>query len=149
MALFNEENSIFKMLNNYASKDCNQKILEEVISLDIASGDKSANLDVFNILNIVGIDKFCDLVTYLNGRTVRLPKTKQWASTLVAAVAWYYHTVEGKPISEIKDMISDGLGLENHSLRERKIQLSIMEVDSKLNRLTEAVKAKEKNDERK
>lgn len=139
MSYFNEENTIYKTLFNYASDGCSQDVLNSLLKLQIISNERSADMDTYNLLQIVGIDKFCEIVSYFNGRPVRLPRVKTWTSNLISALAWYYYTVDQKPVSEIKDIIIQKLGMDTNGIREKKIKLSILELESIINELVEAV----------
>ena len=134
MPIFNSSDSFTKEKYNNASIDVDYETINGLIKLIILSNEKSQDLELYKLINIIGLDKFIEVSKFFSGKTIKIPKIKNINSILISALSWYMYKVKNKEISEIKDFINDKL---ETLIRNSKIKFSIIEIDAKIKELSD------------
>lgn len=134
MPIFSSSDSFTKEKYNNASMDVDYETINDLIKLIILSNERSQDLEIYKLINIIGLDKFIEVSKFFSGKTIKIPKIKNINSILISALSWYMYKVKNKEISEIKDFINDKL---ETLIRNSKIKFSIIEIDAKIKELSD------------
>jgi hypothetical protein len=108
--MYNKPRTLFQEDVNSIMKDEPTKdLITDIIHLLMF---KQANKDekllpLVEIYNLLGVDKFTDLIDLLDGRTVTFPKREEFKETVQVALCYYESHLQGKKWSEIKDLLND------------------------------------------
>ena len=57
------------------------------------------------IYNLLGLEKFTDLISLLDGRTVKFPTKEEFKDTILTVLCYYYRNVLNLEWPEIKDKL--------------------------------------------
>lgn len=84
-----------------------EDIISDLIKLSLM---KRASRDVdcliyTEIFNVLGVDKFTDLVSLVNGKTITLPTKEDFKDTIITVLCYYYHIVLDKDWEEVKKIL--------------------------------------------
>lgn len=108
--IFDNPLSVFQENVNNIMKDQDQlNLIKELIKLQMfKNSEKSSSLlQLIEIYNYLGIDKFMGVMDILAGKTIKFPKKNDFKETVEVAICYYYHQVENYSWDKIKEMISD------------------------------------------
>ena len=89
--------------------DQSKKIIEDVIRLHLfKNAEKNeALLSLVEVYDLLGLDRFTDLLQLLDGKTITFPRKEDFKDTIQLAICYYYKNIEGKEWNEIKELIGD------------------------------------------
>lgn len=84
-------------------------LVSDLIKLSLMKlAEKDENLLIYTeIYNLLGIEKFTELISLVNGRPLVLPSKEDFKDTINTVLCYYYRTVEGKDWEEIKQLLAD------------------------------------------
>lgn len=84
-------------------------LVSDLIKLSLMKlAEKDENLLIYTeIYNLLGIEKFTELISLVNGRPLVLPSKEDFKDTINTVLCYYYRTVEGKDWDEIKQLLAD------------------------------------------
>lgn len=108
--IFDNPLSVFQENVNNIMKDQDQlNLIKELIKLQMfKNSEKSSSLlQLIEVYNYLGIDKFMGVMDILAGKTIKFPKKNDFKETVEVAICYYYHQVENYSWNKIKEMISD------------------------------------------
>jgi hypothetical protein len=96
-------------VNNIMKDEPTRDLITDIIHLLMF---KQANKDekllpLVEIYNLLGVDKFTELVDLLDGRTVTFPKREEFKETVQVALCYYESHIQGKKWAEIKEILND------------------------------------------
>lgn len=105
--LYETPKDILQLKINEALGADEETIISDLIKLSLM---KKASKDVdcliyTEIFNILGVDKFTDLVSLVNGKTITLPTKEDFKDTVITVLCYYYHIVLNKDWDEIKKLL--------------------------------------------
>ena len=84
-----------------------ETIITELLKLSLlekASKDKDLLL-MTEVYNLLGLDKFTDLIALLDGKDLRLPNKEDFKEANLIILCYYYHVLEKKSWDEIKTIL--------------------------------------------
>lgn len=106
--LFNNPTTIFQQnVNNIMKENPCKELIEDLIRLNMfknAEKDEKA-LVLVELYNLLGVDKFMDVIELLSGKTVKFPS--DFKETIQIALCYYYRQFKGYSWSQIKELIQD------------------------------------------
>ena len=84
-------------------------LVSDLIKLSLMKlAEKDENLLIYTeIYNLLGIEKFTELISLVNGRPLVLPSKEDFKDTINTVLCYYYRTVEDKDWEEIKQLLAD------------------------------------------
>lgn len=84
-------------------------LVSDLIKLSLMKlAEKDENLLIYTeIYNLLGIEKFTELISLVNGRPLALPSKEDFKDTINTVLCYYYRTVENKDWEEIKQLLAD------------------------------------------
>lgn len=81
-----------------------ESIISDLIKLSLMK-KASKNLDSIiytEIFNLLGTDKFTQLIYLVDGQTITLPTKEEFRNTIITVLCYYYHIVLNKDWDEVK-----------------------------------------------
>ncbi len=99
--------SFQKKLEATLHTDPAKELIADILRLQLfkrADKDESL-LTLVEVYDLVGFDRFVDLISIFNGLTIQFPSKEEFKETIQLAISYYYRTVEGKSWTEIKDLM--------------------------------------------
>ncbi len=98
-----------------------------------SSEKKEKNLAIVEIYNLLGTEKFTELIELLDGQTVKFPSKEEFKETLITALCFYYRKYLGKSWTEIKDLIGDDkLKSIKYSIHISQLQRFMDEMETRI-----------------
>ena len=84
-----------------------EQMISDLIKLSLLkSAEKKEDLLIYTeVYNLLGLEKFTELVTLLNGRALTLPTKETFKDTITLVLCYYYHVIQGKEWPEIKNIL--------------------------------------------
>ncbi len=108
--MFETPKSIFQQrLQETIKTDSSKQIIEDLIKLHLfKNAEKNeALLSLVEVYDLLGLDRFADLISLLSGKTITFPKKEDFKDTVTLAICYYYKNIENKSWNEIKDLLGD------------------------------------------
>jgi hypothetical protein len=142
--MYESARSVFQQrLRETIKTDESKKIIEDVIRLHLfknAEKDESL-LSLIEVYDLLGLDKFTDLLTLLDGRTVTFPKKEDFKDTIQLAICYYYKNIEGKSWKDIKELLGD------NDIPAIKYGIRMQQLQSFLNYIADRMKMRSAKDD--
>lgn len=84
-------------------------LVSDLIKLSLMKlAEKDDSLLIYaEVYNLLGVEKFTELISLVNGRTLTLPSKEEFKDTINTVLCYYYRTVEEKDWEEIKQLLAD------------------------------------------
>jgi len=97
---------------------CGIELILQALSLILYN--TQSNTDIVELYRLVDLDTFLKIINLFSGRIIQFPTEKQFKNSLLLAILYYYHEIEGKDWVEIKkefpfeiSSISYGIQIKN------------------------------------
>lgn len=105
--LYSNPKSLLQEKLNQVLSEGEETLISDLVKLSLLKrAEKDTNELVFTeIYNLLGLDKFTDLLSLIDGRTITFPTKEEFKESLMIVLTYYYRTVEGKDWEEIKDLL--------------------------------------------
>lgn len=119
--LFNEDNRLYKFYINSTvnDKECID-FVKSLFKLELIDLDRSENQDLLQLYEILGFDKFFELIAFFGSKTLKLPKLDKIKKLLITAIAYYQIEVLNLSPKDAGKILSEKLGLLN--LKQKNIK---------------------------
>lgn len=120
--LYSSPKSLLQEKLNQVLSEGEETLVSDLVKLSLfKKAEKDTNELVFSeIYNLLGLDKFTDLISLMDGRTITFPSKEEFKESLLVVLTYYYRTVEGKDWESIKEL----LGLQDVNTIRLGIQAS-------------------------
>jgi len=108
--MYKNPKSVFQQkVQETIKTDHSKKIIEDILRLHLfKNAEKNESLlALVEIYDLLGLDKFTDLLQLMDGRTLTFPDKEDFKDTIQLAICYYYKHVEGKSWNEIKEILGD------------------------------------------
>jgi hypothetical protein len=105
--IFEDERSLFqKAVNDTCKFDQVQPLIDDLIKLELLKeGEKSDTMSpVSELYNLLGPEKFAEVVELMNGRKVQFPTSDSFKETIMIAIYYYYRFFRGKDWKDIDQL---------------------------------------------
>lgn len=104
----NPKNVLQQRLKETLSCDASS-IISDLLKLSLMKlAEKDEAMLIYaEIYNLLGVEKFTELISLVNGRTLTLPSKEDFKDALTTVLCYYYRTVENKDWEEIKQLLAD------------------------------------------
>jgi hypothetical protein len=134
--LYENPKSVFEYQTNETIQKCaTSDVIEDIMHLLMlqSSEKKEKNLAIVEIYNLLGTEKFTELIELLDGQTVKFPSKEEFKETLITALCFYYRKYLGKSWLEIKELIGDEkLKSIKYSIHISQLQRFIDEMETRV-----------------
>jgi hypothetical protein len=125
--MFETAKTVFQQrLKDTLKTDSSRAVIEDLIRLHLfKNAEKNeALLTLVEVYDLLGIDKFTDLIAILDGKTITFPRREDFRDTVQLAICYYYRTVEGKSWKDIKAILGeDELPTIKYGIRMQQFQV--------------------------
>lgn len=119
--LFNEDNRLYKFYINSTVNDKDSiDFVKSLFKLELIDLDRSENQDLLQLYEILGFDKFFELVAFFGSKTLKIPKLDKIKKLLITAIAYYQIEVLNLSPKDAGKILSEKLGLLN--LKQKNIK---------------------------
>lgn len=84
-------------------------VISDLVKLSLMKrAEKDEDLLVYaELYNLLGIEKFTEVISLINGRTLEFPSKEDFKDTLTTVLCYYYRTIEHRDWEEIKQLLAD------------------------------------------
>ena len=121
------------MYNDKGSVD----FIQSLLKLELINMDKSEKQDLVQLYDILGFDKFFEVMTLFSSRTIKIPKIDKIKKLLIVSIAYYQVIVLGLSPKDASKILSEKLGLFN--LKQKNMKALINRVQQDIDHLAETV----------
>ena len=108
--LYKQPKTIFQdRINEIVESTMASEIIKDLIHLQMfKSAEKnSKNLALVEIFNLLGVEKFTELIDLLDGKTIKFPTKDTLKEYVIIALCFYHKKYFGRTWPEIKEIIGD------------------------------------------
>jgi hypothetical protein len=107
--MFTNPKSVFQQkLKESLSKEASSVISDLMRLALLKKAEKDEDLLVYaEIYNLLGPEKFVELVQLVDGRPLELPSKDEFKDTLTTVLCYYYKNVEQKSWEDIKSLVGE------------------------------------------
>ncbi len=135
--LFDEDTRLYKYyINNTATDKETVEFVKNLFELELIEMDKTEGQDLLQLYDILGLDKFFEVVAFFSGRNLRLPKIDKIKKSLLTAIAYYQVKVLKMSPKDAGKMLSEKLGLLN--LKQKNIKSLVGKLQQDINYITDS-----------
>lgn len=124
--MYESPKSVFQQkIKDTITVDSSKDVINDLIRLHLfKNGSKDESLlALVEIYDLLGLEKFTDLVNLLDGRQVKFPKRDDMKDTVRLSICYYYKNLENKSWGDIKDILGDSeLPTIKYGIRMRQFQ---------------------------
>lgn len=132
--LFEKENRLYKFyLNDLEGKKTCIDFVRDLFKLELITFDKSENLDLVKLYNVVGFDAFFEICGCFSSKTIKIPNIEKMKKNLIIALAYYHVVMLGMPPKEVGRILSEKLGSFN--LKQKSIKNIINKLQAEIEEL--------------
>jgi len=84
-------------------------VISDLVKMSLMKqAEKDEDLLVYaEVFNLLGIDKFTELLSLIDGRTLTFPSREAFKDIVITVLCYYYKNVENKTWDEIKVLLGD------------------------------------------
>lgn len=144
--LFEKENRIYKYyLNSMYNDRGSVDFIQSLLKLELINMDKSEKQDLVQLYDILGFDKFFEVMTLFSSRTIKVPKIDKIKKLLIVSIAYYQVIVLGLSPKDASKILSEKLGLFN--LKQKNMKALINRVQQDIDHLAEVVANKRQRED--
>lgn len=140
--LYKDPKSLFEYQTNETILKCaTSNVIEDILHLLMlkSAEKKEKNLTLVEIYNLLGVEKFTELIELLDGETVKFPTKEQFKEALTTAVCFYYRKYCGKSWEEIKKLLGD------EKLKSIRYSIHINQLSTFMKEMNERVEYRRKH----
>lgn len=108
--LYKDEKSLFqKSVNEIFSTDTETELVEDVLRLQLHKmyGESKKDSTLIEIYKLLGMEKFCQLIDIINGKTVKFPSKDSLKETIQVAICFFEKNFKNKDIKNVSEKIID------------------------------------------
>lgn len=109
MALYQKPKTVLQQRLKETLNSESAEAVNDLIKLSLLHmAEKDESLLVYGELyNLLGLEKFTEMINLLDGRTLTLPRKDDFKDTIVTVLCYYYKSVEGASWDEIKSLLGE------------------------------------------
>lgn len=144
--MFENEKTVFQQkINEITTINKSDKVLEDLIKLNIlkAAGKNKTQIKLVEIFNYLGPDKFCDLISIIDGEPITFPDIETFKDTIKISLCYYERYLKGHDWKEIKAALENsGIYSTKYASQCAKLNQFIMALSAEI----DSIKAEEQNE---
>lgn len=134
--LFDKENRIYKYyINNLENIPGGVDFVKSLFELEIIDLDKSEKQDLIKLYDILGFDKFFEVISLFSSKSIKLPSIDKIKKLLIIAIAYYQIEILDISPKDAGKILGEKLGLLN--LKQKNIKALVGNLQQTIDRLTE------------
>lgn len=133
--LFETENRIYKYyINDLSKSEKSDEFIKSLFKLELMSLDKSEDSKLVQLYNIVGFDKFFEIISIFENNTITLPKSDKIKKLLLISIVQYLVNGVGISPKEVGKEINKRLEL--NGIKQKSIKNILKALDQDLTELS-------------
>lgn len=108
--LFEKPRTVFQQnVNNLMKENPSKELVKDLIRLNMfKNAEKDEKLLVLaELYNLLGVEKFMDVMELLGGKTIKFPSKNSFKETIQIALCYYYRQYKNYSWDQIKELIHD------------------------------------------
>jgi hypothetical protein len=111
-------------LKTALTKESDISIVKDLITLHMYKNSEKdeSQLILVEVYNLLGLEKFTQLIELINGRPIKFPKKSDFRDTILQSLSYYYHTVENKTWDEVKEILGPDLKTIRMGIKNSQFQ---------------------------
>lgn len=132
--LYEQPKNILEMKLNEALKGGEESIITDLVKISLLkTASKDESLLVFTeIYNLLGLDKFTELISLVDGKTINFPSKDDFKEAVITVLCYYYRNVQKKDWDEIKSLLGlPELNTIRYGIKASQLEAFIKEVINK------------------
>lgn len=134
--LFDRENRLYKYyLNDIEDNKEGVEFIKKLFKLELIDIDKSEDQDLLQLYNIIGFDKFFEVVTLFSSKNIKIPKASKIKKLLISAIAYYQVNVLNLSPKDAGRILSEKLA--SFDLRQKSIKSIVNQLQQEIIHLTD------------
>ena len=131
----NEKTLFQKKVNDILRENPVEETIKNLIKLHYLrqASKKEDEYVLVEIYNLLGSEKFAELIELVNGRTVSFPDRESFNESVQIALCYYFRYFKNKKWDEIKDILKDNdISSIKHGINCNKLHNFINEMAAKI-----------------
>lgn len=108
--LFEKPRTVFQQnINDIMKENPSKELVKDLIRLNMfKNAEKDEKLLVLaELYNLLGVEKFMDVMELLGGKTIKFPNKRDFKETIQIALCYYYRQYKNYSWDKIKELIQD------------------------------------------
>lgn len=108
--LFEKPRTVFQQnVNDLMKENPSKELIKDLIRLNMfKNAEKDEKLLVLaELYNLLGVEKFMDVMELLGGKTIKFPSKSSFKETIQIALCYYYRQYKNYSWDQIKELIQD------------------------------------------
>lgn len=119
--IFEEDNRLYKYYINGTANDKEAiDFVKSLFKLELIDTDRSEHQDLLQLYEIVGFDKFFEIVAFFGSKTLKIPKLDKIKKLLLTAITYYQVEILQLSPKDAGKILNEKLGLLN--LKQKNIK---------------------------
>ena len=132
--LYEQPKNILEMRLNETLKGGEESIITDLVKISLLrTAAKDEDLLIFTeIYNLLGLEKFTELISLVDGKTIKFPNRDDFKESVITVLCYYYRNVEHKDWDEIKSLLgSPELNTIRYGIKASQLESFIKEIINK------------------
>lgn len=134
--IFNKENRIYKYyINNIEQNPEGIDFIKSLFRLELLKNDKTTDQDILQLYELLGFDKFFEVVTFFSSKTIKVPNVEKIKKALITSIAYYQINILGLTPKEAGKILSEKLGVLN--LKQKNVKAIVKQLQQDIDHLSD------------
>lgn len=105
--LYTEPKNMLQLKINEALESNEESVISDLVKLSLMKKAlrNQDNLVYTEIYNLLGLEKFTELVSLMDGKTITFPTKEEFKDIIITVLCYYYRNIENKDWSEVKTLL--------------------------------------------
>lgn len=105
--LYTEPKNMLQLKINEALESNEESVISDLVKLSLMKKAlrNQDNLVYTEIYNLLGLEKFTELISLIDGKTITFPTKEEFKDIIVTVLCYYYRNIENKDWSEVKTLL--------------------------------------------
>ena len=132
--LYEQPKNILEMKLNETLRGPEESLISDLIKISLLKkASKDEDLLIYTeIYNLLGLDKFTELLSLIDGRTIDFPDKEEFKEVVITVLCYYYRNIQRKDWSEIKSLLGlPELNTIRYGIKASQLEAYIKEFVSK------------------
>lgn len=105
--LYTEPKNMLQLKINEALESNEESVISDLVKLSLMKKAlrNQDNLVYTEIYNLLGLEKFTELISLMDGKTITFPTKEEFKDIIITVLCYYYRNIENKDWSEVKTLL--------------------------------------------
>lgn len=132
--LYEQPKSILEQRLSETLKGSEESIITDLIKISLMkTASKNEDLLIYTeIFNLLGLEEFTELISLVDGKTIKFPTKEDFKEAIVTVLCYYYRNVKKLDWDEIKSLLGmPELNTIRHGIRASQLEAFLKEMINK------------------